>query len=398
MAIKVNLEKCTGCTLCVRSCGTGAISIKDKKAVIDPLKCTYCGACKDACRFKAIDIILEHKEAKEDLTQYKGVWVFTEIYNGKIADVSFELLHEGKKLAESRNCELAAVVIGDNLAPVVETLSHYGADKIYVAESPKLADFNDEPYAQALAALIKKYKPEIVLSGATSIGRSFIARVAVTLQTGLTADCTALDIDPETGMLLQTRPAFGGNLMAVITCSHSRPQMATVRPMVFQKAEYDPNCNSEILKFDLSEVDLTSHTEVLDKIQEISDDVNITDYDIVVSGGRGLKNEKGFQLISDLAEAVGGVVGASRGAVDAGLAKTTRQVGQTGKTVTPKLYIAVGISGAVQHLAGMENSEMIVAINSDPNAPIFDVATYGIVGDAFEVVPKIIQKIKEGHM
>lgn len=396
MAIEVIQEKCTGCSLCTRACGQGAITIADKKAVIDGARCNYCGACVDACKkFQAIKIEVDRKAAVQNLEEYKGVWIFAETRNGRLADVSLELLGEGKKLAEDLGQDLCAVIIGSETGENARELLRHGAQKVYAADHAELGDFNDEPYAAALTHIIGQYKPNIVLSGATAIGRSFIARAAVMLQTGLTADCTRLEIDPESKLLLQTRPAFGGNLMATITCANVRPQMATVRPRVFKKAQRQEEASGEIVKVEIPREKLVSHTKVLETLKDITEAVNIADYDIVVSGGRGMMNEKGFALIEELAEALGGVVGASRGAVDAGWIPQPHQVGQTGKVVSPKLYVAIGISGAVQHIAGMETAETVIAINRDKNAPIFEVATYGIVGDAFEIIPELLKQLKK---
>jgi electron transfer flavoprotein alpha subunit len=269
-----------------------------------------------------------------------------------------------------------------------------GADKVYVVESPHLRNYQDESYARVLSALIREYKPEIVLTGATSIGRALIPRVAIEIETGLTADCTGLEIDTESRLLLQTRPAFGGNIMATIVCRDHRPQMATVRHKVMKELERDDSRNGEIIKKDFPEEVFFSRTKLLNSVEEATDLVNITEADIIVSGGKGLGKAENFTIIEELAKVLGGAVGASRATVDAGWIPYSHQVGQTGKTVCPKLYIACGISGAIQHLAGMQSSETIIAINKDPEAPIFKVATYGIVGDLFEVVPQLIKKLQ----
>ena len=288
---------------------------------------------------------------------------------------------------------LSAILFGASDAAAQE-LIRWGADTVYLGKHELLESFNDEPYAQLLSSLIKEHNPEIVLAGATPIGRSFLPRVAARLRTGLTADCTSLEIDKETGNLLQVRPAFGGNIMATILCPHTRPQMSTVRPRVMKRGQYNAERSGEIRE--VKTEGLASRTKVLETVKEVSDiTVNLQEADIIVSGGRGLGDPKGFKLIEELAELFGGAVGSSRAAVDSGWIPYRHQVGQTGKTVCPKIYIACGISGAVQHLVGMQSSDIIIAINKNPEAPIFNVATYGIVGDLHEIVPLLIKKIRE---
>jgi electron transfer flavoprotein alpha subunit len=309
--------------------------------------------------------------------------------------VAFELLGIGKRLAARRNVPLTAVLLGSGVNGQARDLVAHGADKVYVVDDPALAHFTDDAYGNMLTDLIREHQPEIVLAGATAIGRSFIPRVATSLATGLTADCTNLEIREEDGALLQTRPAFGGNIMATIVCPDTRPQIATVRPMVMKPNERDDSRSGEIIEVGPDPGRLRSRVKVLDSIAEAQDKVNINEADVLVAGGRGLEDGKGFALIRELADLLGGAVAASRAAVDSGWIGYPHQVGQTGKTVAPKLYIACGISGAIQHLVGMQSADTIVAINRDPNAPIFDVATYGIVGDLFEVLPKLIEKLKQ---
>jgi electron transfer flavoprotein alpha subunit len=392
--IRIILSKCTGCTLCVRACPFGAIEVTDKKAKIDLAKCNLCGACLDSCKLKAIEIILR-SSVKKDLGDYADVWVFCEQKKGVIQSISYELLGEGRKLAQKRNCKLCAVLLGDGMSSKLQELAWRGADKIYYVESSHLKFYQDDPYTKVLVELVKEYKPEILLSGATTIGRSLISRVAVKVDAGLTADCTGLDIDEKEHLLLQTRPAFGGNIMATIITPNNRPQMATVRHKVMKEAGLDKSHKAEIVRKKFSDDILRSRTTLLDIVEEIEETVNLAEADIIVSGGRGLGAPENFSVVRELAMTLGAAVGASRSAVDAGWIPYSHQVGQTGKTVCPKLYIACGISGQIQHLIGMQSSKVIVAINKDPDAPIFKVATYGIVGDLFEVVPALTRTFKK---
>ena len=390
MPITIKVDKCTGCGQCVDACPFSSIELKDNKAFINEY-CNECNACLSVCPEGAITEFAEKK--KISLEKHNGVWVFAEHRNGKIAQVALELLGTGRKLADVLGVDLTAVLFGSSEKEARE-LIRWGADRVLYAEHPLLNTFNDEPYSRLMISLIMEHKPEIVLAGATAIGRSFLPRVAGRLKTGLTADCTALEIDEETGNLLQIRPAFGGNIMATILCPESRPQMATVRPRVMKKNVYNPERTGNIIHVPVD--NLTSRTKVLDTVNEISESmVNLHDAEIIVSGGRGLGGPKGFEILRELATLLGGTVGSSRAAVDEGWIPYRHQVGQTGKTVCPKIYIACGISGAVQHLVGMQSSDIIIAINKNSEAPIFNVATYGIVGDLYEVVPHLIKKIKE---
>jgi len=394
MSIQVQKEKCTGCEQCVSACPFGAIEVIDGVAEIG-LGCTACQACIEVCPVEALYLPEVEQTPTEEMDAYQGVWVFAEQRRGQIASVTYELLGEGRKLADSLGQSLAAVLLGYGLRQAAEELIAYGADTIYLVDDPQLADFHDDTYAYALLELIRRYRPNIVLTGATAIGRSFVPKVAAALGTGLTADCTQLTIDPQSKLLRQTRPAFGGNLMATIICPHRRPQMATVRHKVMQKAEYQPGRQGKVLDVRLDIQQAGLRTKLVEFVEEITETVNLAEADIIVSGGRGVGSAENFHLIEELAKVLGGAVGASRAAVDAGWIPYSHQVGQTGKTVCPKLYIACGISGAIQHLAGMQSSKVIVAINIDPDAPIFNVATYGIVGDLFEVVPALTRRFKE---
>ncbi len=391
MAVKVIKEKCKGCSICVKNCPFEAITIENKIAVIGNA-CTGCGACIEKCPFQAIEEV--KKEAGEtDLSAYKNVWVFVEQREGKIMPVSIELLGEGRKLADEIGCKLCGILLGDGIASLADDVQSFGADIVYLADAPELKDYTTDAYTNVIFKAINDYKPEIVLLGATHIGRDLGPCIAVKCQTGLTADCTKLEIDEETKMIKMTRPAFGGNLMATIKCPNHRPQMATVRPGVMDKAIADTSKKGETVKLDVKFADGEIRTKVIEIVKSMKEMVSLTDADVIVSGGMGLGNADGFKLLQQLADKLGGVVGSSRAAVDAGWIDHSRQVGQTGTTVKPKIYFACGISGAIQHIAGMQSSDIIVAINTNENAPIFEIADYGIVGDLYKVIPAIMEQL-----
>jgi electron transfer flavoprotein alpha subunit len=330
------------------------------------------------------------------ITDYKDVWIFAEQRNGALHSVSLELLGAGRKLADALGQKLVAVLLGNQAGALAGELVAHGADKVFYLESPVFEKFQDEPYAQALADLAQEHKPAIILGGATSVGRSFIPRVAARLRTGMTADCTGLEIDPEQKILLGTRPAYGGNIMATIICPDKRPQMATVRHKVMKPLAKDPARQGEVVEKKIDAAHLQLRAKVVNTVKEVEETCNLNEADIIVTGGRGVGSKENFSLVRELAGAIGGAVGASRAAVDAGWMPYSHQVGQTGKTVCPKLYFALGVSGAIQHLAGMQSSDVIIAVNSNPDAEIFKVATYGIVGDLHEVVPELIKQFKHG--
>jgi len=409
MDIRIIQEKCVGCVICKNKCPFGAIKLIEKRhtlqeglrakealklAVIDITKCTFCGICVNECPFGAIEMEKGEKKGM-DISLYKGVWVIGEQKGGEIERITYELIGKAIKLAKKKGVETAAVLLGDNIESSAHSLLYYGVDRVYVCNNPSLKDFLPEPYSKVLIHLIEKEKPEIILAGSTTQGRALLSRIAVNLRTGLTADCTGLEIDKDTGNLVQTRPAFGGSVMATIITPKHRPQMATVRPRVFKIPEKGKEKKGKIVEVDTGGLDLSSRTKLLEFVRDITTKVKLEDADIIVSGGRGLKGPENFKLVFELAKILNAGVGASRVAVDEGWIPYSHQVGQTGKTVAPKVYIAAGISGAIQHLAGMQTSDIIVAINKDPDAPIFKIADYGIVADLFDVIPYLTKKFQE---
>jgi electron transfer flavoprotein alpha subunit len=392
--LKISHELCIGCGICEDSCPFGAIEVVDGLAVAGD-SCTLCGACVESCEVGAITLEIKQAKVQDDFSEWKGVWVFCEFRGGELATVSIELLGIGRRLADKRGVDLSAVVLGYNVGETAQRLIGHGADNVYVCDNEVFSSFKEDVFSSVTTSLIREHKPEIVLAGATAIGRSFVPGVATELNAGLTADCTQLEIRESDGALLQTRPAFGGNIMATIVCENSRPQMATVRPKVMKELEFDSARKGNVIEVALKEDQKQSRIRVVESVVSEASNVNIQEADILISGGRGLENPKGFELMHQLADVMGANVSASRAVVDAGWIPYPHQVGQTGKTVAPKLYIACGISGAIQHVAGMQSAETIVAINRDKNASIFNVADYGIVGDIFEIVPKLIRKIEE---
>ncbi len=385
--------KCTGCRRCLRVCPAQAIEMYFTPEQLEILKTLEKQEGPAAEAPKEEDPVLAR------LKEYHGVWVYVEHIQGQVAHVSWELMGVASQLAKARNTEVCAIVLGDKVEQVCHEAFAYGADKAYLIESPVLRNYRTEAYNKAVCYLARKYKPEILLIGATGEGRDLGGAIATVLGTGLTADCTGLAID-ERGFLLQTRPAFGGNIMATILTERTRPQMSTVRPHVMPIPGRNSGRKGQIIRESL---DLKEES-ILAKVLEIIDDrkpgaeaIDIAAADIIVSGGRGMQGPENFKILEELAHELGGVVGSSRAAVDAGWMPPERQVGQTGKTVRPKIYIACGISGAIQHLVGMQESNVIIAINRDKHAPIFEVATYGIVGDLFQVVPALTNYIRSAR-
>ena len=410
------MKKCAACGgRCMAACPVDAIVLDESgEAQIDMDKCIGCGKCMPACPVEALAKVYTPEEQAflekvgkreippEDAVppvdeSYRGVWVFVEQIDGAAAGVSWELMGAGAKLAADLETDLCAFILGDQVEHLADEAFSYGAKKVYLIDDPVLRHYRTKPYLKGTYDLVRKYKPEIVLMGATGLGRDLAGAAATALRTGLTADCTGLNIDKANRLLEQTRPAFGGNIMATILTRAHRPQMASVRPHVLPKPEPVPGQKGTLLREPLNLKETDAGVKILEILMDGQDagKVDIAGAEFLVSGGRGMVSAENFSLLKELADLLGGTVSASRAAVDSGWMPYERQVGQTGKTVRPKIYIACGISGAIQHLVGMQDSDLIIAINRDKEAPIFEVADLGIVGDVFQVVPALIARIRE---
>jgi len=391
--LEINREICTGCGACVQVCPFGALSLDSENLAVVSEACTGCGACLPECPVEALSIPEVEKKEQVPTDEYSGVWVWVEQYNHQAGSISWEMMGEGRKLADRRGTTLSACVLGYQAEPIARQAIAYGADRVFLVDDPTLEVYRTDPYARILVELVRKYKPEIFLLGASTRGRDLAGAVATYIYTGLTADCTGLEIEEGTNLLLQIRPAFGGNIMATIKCPDHRPQMATVRHHVFEMPVPDESREGQIIRETPVLPEDRIASKVLDLIVE-KNEVNLADAKIIVSGGRGLKGPEGFTILHELADVLGGAVGASRAAVDAGWISYAHQVGQTGRTVRPDLYIACGISGAIQHQAGMRTSKVIVAINKDTEAAIFNFADFGVVGDLLVIVPALTEEIR----
>lgn len=438
MAVLID-PKCIGCGACISNCPEDALEIgPDGKVTVNADKCKECNKCTGACPVEALALPPDSKvaqalakkkaaqeaaknppikaeaeikteyleknteetpkvaaEAPPELAAYKGVWVFAEHLESKLAGVTLELLGRGRFLADKLGVDLSAVLLGNGVENLASTLFEYGADKVYLMDEPVYHFYRAETYLKGFTYLIEKYKPEVLLMGATTTGRDLAGAVATQLKTGLTADCTELDIDLDKRILLASRPAFGGNIMATILCENHRPQMATVRPKVMKACAPTPGKVGQVTKEKIEINEESLLTKVLNIVREQGDNVRIDEAEIVVCGGRGLGDKKGFDMLYDLADVLGGVVGGTRAAVEAGWIEHNRQIGQTGVTVAPKIFFSIASSGAVQHIVGMEKSDTVIAINTNPDCPMMKLATYGVVGDAFEIVPKFTSELRK---
>ncbi len=395
MKVWIDKDKCTGCELCIKSCPYNAIEIVEQIAMLNE-RCTGCGACLDSCKQGAV--LSDLKEVEEiNLSGYGNIWIFAEQRDRVLNKGSLELLGCGHELGKILGEEVCAILLGEDVSHLADELSAYGAEKVYLAQDEKLKVYQTNAYANTISIIIAKYKPSIVLYSATCIGRDLAPRVAQRLKVGLTADCTELTINKKERCLLQTRPAFGGNVMATIVTPRTRPQMATVRPGVMKLITPDPSARTPEVKIIKCKVQLNEEdikTKILEVVKKRIRHTNLQDAKVIVGGGRGVRSKDGIKLLEELAKVIGGEVGGSRVAVENGWIPQERQIGQTGLSVNSDLYIACGISGSIQHRAGMQNSKIIVAINTDPDAPIFSIADYGIVGDLFEIVPTLTKALK----
>jgi electron transfer flavoprotein alpha subunit len=387
--LAIDRDLCTLCGTCVGVCPVDALSIKNERLEVNE-NCTLCGTCVGVCPVNALSIPEEGETVGSCVG--KGILVYAEREEGGISSATFELLGKAVELSATLGTPVSALLLGHGAGPLAKELFAYGADRVYLSEDPQFADYRTEVCGETALSIVRKFKPEAVLLAATVEGRDLGSFLASRLNTGLTADCTELAVDPATRNLLQTRPAFGGNIMATILCAKNRPQMATVRPKVFKMPERRER-TGEIINCEPVPI-ARPRTEVLQYIP-FEGGVDISEAEVIVSGGQGLRKAENFALLKELAEVLGGTIGASRSAVDAGWIAHERQVGQTGKTVRPVIYIACGISGAIQHLAGMNQSDIIIAINTDSEAPIMKVANYAVVGDLSIVVPELTSRLKE---
>jgi electron transfer flavoprotein alpha subunit len=398
-------DKCIACQICIGECPVGAIELSDGVAHVDPEVCVGCGKCFESCPVEAV--AFEKKKRKKISKKlrgaqaikgfsYEGVAVFIEVANGLAAPVSFELIGKAKELAVKRNCRVIGFVLGNDVDKIADEAIAYGCDDIHMISQPELKTYLSRPYGKVLAKLCKEVRPEIFLIGATHLGRDLAGAVATRLGTGLTADCTELDIEEETGLLLMTRPTFGGNIMATIFCENRRPQMSTVRPRVMKMPAKESLRKGNVFRHEFTPIqDTFAQVVGFTSNVKTSGEKDIMDYPALVTAGKGACDMKAFSMLKELADLLGGTLACTRPVVESGLMPYERQVGQTGKTVSPKLYIAVGVSGAIQHFVGIQGAEKIIAINRDENAPIFQVADVGIVGDYQKIVPALIRQLKE---
>ncbi|WP_434310919.1 FAD-binding protein [Hominifimenecus sp. rT4P-3] len=388
--LKIDQSTCIGCGKCVRACSSHGLEVREKKAYVTD-SCTLCGICVESCPVQAITLERESAVSEDLVKESKDIWVFAQQSQNEILPVAFELLGKGRELADAKGCRLVAVLGEKEERGNVDRLIAGGADAVIFCQDARLAEPNAEVFTSWICGLIRQFRPEIFLFGATSFGRELAPGIAVRMQTGLTADCTVLEMDAESGLLRQTRPAFGGNLMATIICPNHRPQMATVRAGILSPLTPDPSRKGERIETFL-EAQEETHIKILETIPQ-SDSDSITDAQVLVVVGRGIGSQKNLPLMKRFAELIGGKLGCSRPLVEAGWCEYKAQVGQTGSSVAPKLLFSIGVSGAIQHLAGIGGAETIVAINSDPSAPIFGVSHYSVVGDCVEIVKELVEEL-----